>query len=145
MSTRRSFLSCFLIILGAGILFVVVLTVITDLLQTNPPVVNQPQWDSPQTLALAKRACFDCHSNETTYPWYDKLPVSSWITTLDVLRGRRSFNFSNWRPGRRTGEMVRVIQDGSMPPTAYILIHPNAQLTDQEKQQLITGLQNSLK
>ncbi len=144
MSLRSPITKLILLVVIAGLAFIVLLTVIALLLETNPPVTSQPKWDSPQTLALAKRACFDCHSNETNYPWYDKLPVSSWITVLDVWRGRSNLNFSEWRPGERTREMTRVIQDGSMPPAAYIMLHPEAQLTDQEKQQLIQGLQNSL-
>ncbi len=122
-----------------------VVTVIALFMETNPPVTSQPAWDSPQTLALAQRACFDCHSNETVWPWYDKLPVSSWIAVFDTLRGRRELNFSQWRVGERTREMAEVIQNGSMPPALYTLMHPNAILNDQEKQQLIQGLQNSLK
>jgi hypothetical protein len=124
---------------------VLLLTVIAILLQTNPPVTSEPAWDSPQTRALAQRACFDCHSNETAWPWYDKLPVSSWLAVFDTIRGRRSLNFSEWSTGRRSREVGEVIQNGSMPPSIYTLLHPTAILNDQEKQQLIQGLQNSLK
>jgi Haem-binding domain len=120
-------------------------TVIALLFETNPPVTGQPAWDSPQTLALAQRACFDCHSNETVWPWYDKLPVSSWIAVFDTLRGRRELNLSQWSAGGRSRDVSEVIQRGSMPPALYTLMHPTAILTDQEKQQLIQGLQNSLK
>jgi len=143
------------------ILGIVLLTVVALLLETNPPVTAEPQWDSPQTLALAQRACFDCHSNQTNWPWYDKLPVSSWISVLDVVRGRNHLNFSEWGTPRAQGEggeggregggreggrgVARAIENGSMPPNAYLLLHPAARLTDAEKQQLIQGLQNSLK
>jgi hypothetical protein len=131
-----------LIILLAG---VVIITVGALLLETNPPVTNEPAWDSPQTRALAQRACFDCHSNQTNWPWYDKLPVGSWVAVFDTIRGRRELNFSEWRAGRRSGEVTRQIQNGSMPPSLYTMMHPEAILNAQEKQQLITGLQNSLK
>jgi hypothetical protein len=146
--------------IGAIAIFVILLTVVADLMQTNPPVVKEPTWDSPQTRALAVRACFDCHSNETNYPWYDKLPVSSWLVVFDTVRGRNRLNFSEWgvQPlrgegeggggeggGRGGNEMRRVIENGSMPPAIYVPLHPYAALTDAEKQQLITGLENSLK
>ncbi len=126
-------------------------------LQTNPPVVSEPKWDSPQTRALAQRACFDCHSNETVWPWYSHVAPVSWLTTLNTLRGRRSLNFSEWNSaaavsggegfGGRRGvrDMGEKILSGEMPPADYVLLHPNAQLTDAEKQQLIAGLQASLK
>ncbi len=131
------------------VLFVAIQLIPVWLLQTNPPVVAEPKWDSPQTRALAQRACFDCHSNETIWPWYSRVAPVSWLVTLDTVRGRNSLNFSEWGVARREGggggEIGGVISEGSMPPAAYILTHPQANLTDAEKQQLINGLQASLK
>ncbi len=128
------------------------------LLQTDPPTVSEPQWDSPETRVLAERACFDCHSNQTTWPWYSRIPPVSWLVTFDVIRGRNHLNFSTYQAGQPIGEggreggrggggneMARVIQSGDMPPWYYLLLHPDANLTDAEKQQLIQGLQASLK
>ncbi len=141
------------IIIG-GIVLVIIgtlcLTGIALALENNPPVVQEPKWDSPQTRALAVRACFDCHSNQTNWAWWTKVPVGSWIAVIDTVRGRRAVNFSDWGAvssegeGRRFNEMGRTIQRGSMPPASYLLLHPEARLTDAEKQQLITGFQNTL-
>jgi len=68
---------------------------------TNPPVVREPAWDSPQTRALAKRACFNCHSNETTWPWYSSVAPVSWLTQRDVNGGRSHLNFSEWNKVQR--------------------------------------------
>ncbi|HEX7555294.1 MAG TPA: heme-binding domain-containing protein [Leptolinea sp.] len=136
-----SLLKWFLGLLGA----VVLLTGIALFMETNPPVTGEPAWDSPQTRVLAQRACFDCHSNETSWPWYDRMPVGSWIAAFDTIRGRRALNFSEWRVGGRIREAAESIQGGSMPPGIYTLMHPTAILNAQEKQQLIQGLQNSLK
>ncbi len=130
------------------VLFLAVQLIPVWLLQTNPPVVAEPTWDSPQTQALAKRACYDCHSNETAWPLYSRVAPISWLVMLDTVRGRRHLNFSEWdaaRSGRRVREIGEVISEGSMPPQLYLLTHPAAQLTEAEKQQLIEGLQASLK
>jgi hypothetical protein len=112
----------------------------------NPPVVAEPNWDSPQTRALVKRACFDCHSNETVWPWYSYVAPVSWLVYSDTMNGRSRLNFSEWnRPQRGVGEITGIIQEGEMPPAVYLPMHPSAQLTDAEKQQLITGLKNTLK
>ena len=58
-----------LIALGAAVVFFAAIQLV-PVKRDNPPVVSEPNWDSPETRALAKRACFDCHSNETTWPWY---------------------------------------------------------------------------
>ena len=55
---------------------------------TNPPTSKEPAWDSPETKALIRRACFDCHSNETTWPWYSNVAPVSWLTQRDVNGGR---------------------------------------------------------
>ena len=46
---------------------------------TNPPVTKEPAWNSPDTRALVQRACFDCHSNQTTWPWYSHVAPVSWL------------------------------------------------------------------
>ena len=113
----------------------------------NPAVMAEPPWDSAQTRALAKRACFDCHSNESVWPLYAYVAPVSWLIYSDVMQGRSRLNFSEWTSAqlRRAGEVTRVIQEGEMPPAIYLPLHPSAQLTAAEKQQLITGLTNSLK
>jgi cytochrome c551/c552 len=112
----------------------------------NPPVTSEPKWDSPQTRLLVKRACFDCHSNETVWPWYSYVAPVSWLIYNDVMEGRSRMNFSEWNnKSRPASEMIGELEEGGMPPAKYLLLHPDARLTDAEKQQLITGLQNSLK
>jgi len=117
---------------------------------TNPSVVREPAWDSPQTRDLAKRACYDCHSNETTWPWYSRVAPVSWLVARDVVEGRSRLNFSTWgqpnqggegRRGGRTSseELVRSVQNGSMPPAIYLVEHPSAKLSPDEQQQLIQG------
>jgi len=111
---------------------------------TNPPVQAEPQWDSPETRALAKRACFDCHSNETVWPWYSNIAPISWLTQRDVDEGRQKLNFSEWNRPQKADEVIEVIQKGEMPPKIYLLTHPQARLTQAEKEKLIRGLQATL-
>ncbi|MCX7782465.1 MAG: heme-binding domain-containing protein, partial [Meiothermus sp.] len=62
----------------------------------NPPVVAEPPWDSPQTRALFVRACADCHSNQTRWPWYSHIAPVSWLVQRDVEEGRSKLNLSLW-------------------------------------------------
>jgi hypothetical protein len=111
----------------------------------NPPVITEPIWDSPQTRALVKRTCFDCHSNETVWPWYSYVAPVSWLVYRDTMIGRSRLNFSEWNKRQRgAGEIIENIQDSEMPPVIYLPMHPKSRLTNAEKQQLITGLTNSL-
>jgi hypothetical protein len=116
--------------------------------RTNPPVLSEPNWDSPQTRELAQRACFDCHSNETVWPWYSYVAPVSWTVARDVQVGRQVINFSDWAhvrgEGRSAGEMAEVISGGWMPPAKYLQAHPDAQLTQAEKDALIQGLRATL-
>jgi mono/diheme cytochrome c family protein len=112
---------------------------------SNPAVVAEPQWDSPQTRELAARACFDCHSNETKWPWYSNVAPVSWLIQHDVQDGRRRLNFSEWnRTQRAAHEVGEVIGEGEMPPWFYLPLHPSANLTPAEKQALVAGLQQTL-
>jgi hypothetical protein len=112
----------------------------------NPPVVSEPNWDSQQTRELAKRACFDCHSNETLWPWYSKIAPVSWLVARDVYEGRQRLNFSDWQNSylRDAGEIASVINEGEMPPFQYLPMHPSARLSTAEKTQLINGLESTL-
>ncbi|MCC7369238.1 MAG: heme-binding domain-containing protein [Chloroflexi bacterium] len=108
----------------------------------NPPVRVEPRWDSPTTRQLAARACFDCHSNETTYPWYSYVAPVSWLVARDVTEGRAKLNFSEWDlPQREAGEAAKELQKGKMPMPIYLPTHPEAGLADDEKRALIRGLQ----
>jgi hypothetical protein len=109
---------------------------------TNPPVVKEPAWDSQATRALAKRACFDCHSNETTWPWYSNIAPISWLTQNDVEEGRSRMNFSDCRR-ERGDEAAELILSGEMPLAKYTLMHPEARLTPAEREALAQGLSNS--
>lgn len=112
---------------------------------TNPPVVAEPQWDSPQTRAAAKNDCFQCHSNETVWPWYSNIAPASWLIYKDVVDGRRKFNFSDWanKPGE-LDEMAGAINEGEMPPIQYWIFHPSSRLTDAQKAVFIKGLEATM-
>jgi len=109
---------------------------------SNPPVLAEPRWDSPATRVLAAKACFDCHSNLTTWPWYSNVAPVSWLVQRDVDGGRSQFNFSEWNKPQdvSAGDAADAIRGGSMPPRIYELMHPKAQLSSAEKDALIKGL-----
>lgn len=107
----------------------------------NPPRVAEPAWDDPRTRALAVRACYDCHSNATAWPWYTNVAPLSWLAQRDVDEGRATLNFSDMsatpRGARESGEQV---QEGEMPPLQYVLLHPSARLSRGDQQALLRGL-----
>ncbi|MGE0403327.1 MAG: heme-binding domain-containing protein [Kofleriaceae bacterium] len=113
---------------------------------SNPPTISEPEWDSPRTRELAVRACFDCHSNHTRWPWYANVAPMSWAVQFDVDVAREVVNFSEWNrtyalasySGQRT-------LDGNMPPAKYMVAHPEAQLTEAERLELARGLDATLK
>jgi hypothetical protein len=108
----------------------------------NPAVVREPPWDSPRTRELAVRACFDCHSNETDWPWYSHVAPASWYVQRHVEEGRGELNFSEFGIGRQeTSSADDVVRDGEMPPRYYTPLHPAARLSDAERDELIRGLQ----
>lgn len=106
----------------------------------NPPVTYTINWDSPQTEKLAKAACFDCHSNETRSVWYSSIAPVSWLVNKDINEGRAKLNFSTGRE-LEGDEMIEQIQRGKMPPAIYLPLHPDANLTAEQKRQLMDGLQ----
>jgi hypothetical protein len=108
---------------------------------TNPPVTAEPVWPDSTTRALAVRACFDCHSNETTWPWYSNVAPVSWILLNHIQEGRAVLNFSEWdRPQEGVREAGEVIREGEMPPGYYRLLHRSARLSADESTTLAQAL-----
>ncbi len=110
---------------------------------SNPSVVSEPAWDSPKTRNLALAACYDCHSNETIWPWYSNIAPISWLVYRDVAEGRKHLNFTDWQSSRlrEPGELASAVSEGEMPPPQYLLMHTAARLSSAEKTQLADGLQ----
>jgi len=126
------------VLVGIGLL---IIAQVVPLQRTNPAVTREVKWNAPETRALAKRACFDCHSNETTWPWYAYVAPISFQVTHHVNEGRGRLNFSAWdQPNANYSEAEREVNRGEMPLWDYLLIHGDAKLTDTEKQTLLAGL-----
>lgn len=136
MSRNRS-----LMVIGGVVVVILVLVVVGNVAtaHTNPPVTNTIQWDSPQTEKLFRAACMDCHSNETVWPWYSYVAPMSFLIAHDVQEGRDAMNLSTG--GRVEGdEMIEQIENGEMPKSPYPMLHPEANLSADQKAQLIAGI-----
>ena len=96
--------------------------------------------DMPKEVeAIMRKACFDCHTNETAWPWYARMAPASWLVIRDVKKGRSHLNFSEWEdleeelraPSKE--ESWELLEKSEMPPWFYIPMHPGALLSDAEK------------
>jgi len=112
---------------------------------TNPKVLAEPEWDSPKTKETFMRACGDCHSNETKYPWYSSIAPISWAMAHHIEEGREHFNISMWGQQKKNegDEAVEEVEEGEMPLLSYLLAHPEARLSDEEKKVFIEGLKKT--
>jgi Haem-binding domain len=109
--------------------------------RVNPPSLCEPVWDSAEIRALARNACFDCHSNETQWPVYARVAPVSWIVQHDVIEGRGVLNFSEWhRPQEKSTDAAEELLEGAMPPGMYRLMHPQARLSATDRDRLAHGL-----
>jgi hypothetical protein len=116
----------------------------------RPEVIEQNENDLiasnsiPDSIAsLLKTTCYDCHSNQTNYPWYSYVAPVSWLVSRDVRIGRKHMNFSNWEKLSKTdkAEHLSDINDevsmGSMPLVIYPIMHSEARLTAEERQMIV--------
>lgn len=122
---------------GIGAVLLAIQVVPVD--RNNPPARTAIAWDSPRTEALARAACFDCHSNETVWPTYARVAPLSWWIARHVHEGRRKLNFSEGRE-IEADECEEAIQKGEMPMPSYTWLHPEARLTPEARRALIDGL-----
>lgn len=111
----------------------------------NPPVIQGPVWADRATEDLARRACFDCHSNEVRVPWYGHIAPVAWVVRHHVDDGRAALNLSEMhRPQEEAHESGEKTLEGDMPPDYYRVMHRGARLTDAERRQLAAGLDATL-
>ena len=121
---------------------------LTNPARTNPPVppggdISATNPPPPQIAALLHAACYDCHSDETKWPWYSHVAPVSWLVVSDVNHGRRRLNFSEWPhdhpdwAARRLEQVSEELDYQEMPPQKYLLMHPEARLTDAQRRELI--------
>jgi hypothetical protein len=111
--------------------------------RTNPASDARASFEAvvnpPQEVALSlKRACGDCHSNETVWPWYSGIAPMSWLIANDVNEGRAHLNLSAWTQPAAEGERPEItdlceeVTKGEMPLPSYTLLHPRAKLSSGE-------------
>jgi hypothetical protein len=92
--------------------------------------------------ATLKESCYDCHSNETKYPWYSYVAPVSWLVVRDINLGREALNFSHWErqnkidKAKYLDEIIEEILDENMPMPIYTIMHPDARLSEEEIQLL---------
>jgi len=130
-------------ILGLIAVFVLIQFVPYGRDHTQQPATNAFKWSSPQAEAIAKKSCYDCHSNKTKWWWGVKIAPASWLAQHDIDDAQKVFNFSEW-DGSLTTEGLQNAINNNMPPLQFTLLHPSAKLSDADKQTLVDGFQASL-
>jgi len=137
MRARRS-----LAIAGGTAIALLVLVQLLPYGRPSRAVGAPPQivWIDARTQDLATRACLDCHSAETRWPWYASVAPVSWVVAHHVDEGRGLFDFSATGPQPEAHEAGETVREGEMPPNYYLWLHPEARLTAGEKVDLAAGL-----
>jgi len=108
----------------------------------------------PDSVAqVLQKACYDCHSDNTRYPWYNNIQPVAWWLNNHITDGKKELNFSEYgkrtlpKQAKKLKKIAKEIQEGDMPLSSYTLIHKDAVLTDAEKKMLIdwaTGLSQQI-
>jgi hypothetical protein len=106
--------------------------------RTNPPVDSEVPA-TPEVRSILRRACYDCHSNETVWRWYSRVAPVSWLIAHDVHEGRAELNFSTWSrldanaQAKALGKSWKEVDEGEMPPWIYVPMHPDASLSAEDR------------
>jgi hypothetical protein len=127
------------LLLGAVVVLLIIQLIPVS--RENPPVSEQIPAP-PEVRKVLARACYDCHSHETRWPWYSAVAPVSWLVANDVEHARKHLNFSTWdqydaRKRRKKLEEAREeVHEGEMPLWYYVLAHPDARLSAEDKELL---------
>ena len=112
----------------------------------NPAATAGPLTAPAPVVSILRRACADCHSHDTVWPWYSHVAPSSWFVIDHVDHGRKHLNLSDWTQTGRHAEMTNPdaqfnamceqVERGDMPLSSYLILHPDAKLTDEDRRVL---------
>ncbi len=111
--------------------------------RANPPADGPMALPAGEAGRILEAACMDCHSHETVWPWYARVAPAKFLLANHVNEGRRALNFSTWgqrtpdRQDHKLEEIVEMVESGEMPEGSYTWMHPEARLTDAERQVLV--------
>ncbi|HSZ72165.1 MAG TPA: heme-binding domain-containing protein [Cytophagaceae bacterium] len=133
------------IIIGIILLLVAIQVIRID--KTNPPVDKSKDFitlthPSEEIRAMLVTSCYDCHSHETTYPWYSNVAPASWFLKNHINDGRKHLNFSTWsdysekKQQHKLEECIDEVKEGEMPLTPYTWTHQHAALTPNQQEKL---------
>ena len=134
------------IVIGCIVLLVIIQFIRID--KTNPEVVIENdfivQTNPPEHIqTILKTSCYDCHSNESTYPWYTNVAPISWWVKQHINEAREELNFSEWgtfktkRQKHKLEECFEMIEESEMPLPSYLIVHSEAKLTSEQKNELV--------
>lgn len=141
-------------LLGGPVLLLLVIQLIpTELpvvVATNPGDVIRSGIVDEQVAAMLEVSCYDCHSNETEYPWYSYVAPVSWLVAKDVREAREELNFSEWEDIDMIDQLGKLddiyqeVETGKMPMGIYTLVHPSAKLNEHQRQLIITWAEETM-
>ena len=100
----------------------------------------------PEVQNILQTSCYDCHSNNTKYPWYSWVQPARMLMENDIKKGKSNLNFSEWgnystrKQANKLSRITKQIKQGAMPLSSYTLIHQNARLSESQKQEVITWI-----
>ena len=106
--------------------------------KTNPPVTGEIKGPE-NVMQILRTSCYDCHSNEVTWPWYSNIAPASWLVAYDVNEAREHMNFSEWQSYSAEDkaddieEIWEEVEEGEMPLWYYLILHSEAELSENDK------------
>lgn len=130
-------------VVGGLALLLLIIQVIPVAPADNPPVEQEVVVPSEVGQVL-RASCYDCHSFETTWPWYAYVAPVKWLVRDHVVEGREHLNFTAWnrydpdRARHKWEEVAEQVEEGHMPIRSYLILHPDAALTDANRELLVS-------
>lgn len=109
----------------------------------GPKDITQVMAVPPDVRTILEQSCYDCHSNHTDYPWYDRIAPVSWWVANHVNEGKRELNFTEFasysprKQRKKLEEVGETVEEGEMPLKSYLIMHGDAKLTEAQKKTLV--------